>query len=396
MKTKNDFWLKFTLAVSSMALMVDLAIYPAADAIYQVFSGQNVVLVNYVITGPSLMIVLGSVLCGFAAQKVGKKQILAISYLLFCVSTIFAGAVSNIWYLIVMRTITGISTGFISISSAGLIAELFTDEKTMSRMMGTYTGMMSVLGAFLSVAAGYLALADWHYVFFVYMIAIPILVLIVFYTPNTPPEGKGVQEGNETDKKEEKTVWSRPFALAAAAFVINSAYAVVLTMMAVFLAERGIGNSAMAGTVGMITTLGSMVACFLFSQTYEIFKRKTPIVFSAVMGIGFLLLACFPNLLVISAASFFMGAMYGMSYSYYLMYAAMIVPPSKTSLSISIANAAVYLGLFCGPYVCPFYERIFHVGTMADSMPYIAATCFGYAVISLMLCRREGRGRDAV
>lgn len=383
MNTKSNFWLKLTLAVASMALMVDMAIYPAADAIYTVFADQNIALVNYVITGPSLMIVIGSLLCGFATQRIGKKKILSIAYLIFCISSLTAGIVDNIWYLIIMRTLMGLSTGFINISSAGLIAELFVDETSMSKMMGAYTGVMSVIGAVMSMAAGYLALVDWHYVFWIYVIAVPILVLIVKNTPDTPPEGTGSAEAQ--DGNEEKTNWVRPLSLAAAAFVLNSGYAVVLTMMAVFLAEQQIGNSATAGTVGMIATLGSMVASFLFSRTYMIFKRKTPIVFAVIMGLGFLMMTYSKVLFIIGAASFLMGAMYGTSYSYYLMYAAMVVPASKSSLSISIANAAVYLGLFCGPYVCPFYGSIFKVDTMAASMPYIAITCFLYAVLSVVI-----------
>lgn len=389
MNTKSNFWLKLTLAVSSMALMVDMAIYPAADAIYTVFADQNIALVNFVITGPSLMIVIGSLLCGIATQKIGKKKILSFAYLVFCISSIFAGAVDNIWYLIIMRTLMGLSAGFINISSAGLIAELFVDETVMSKMMGAYTGVMSILGAILSMAAGYLALMDWHYVFYLYVIAVPILFLIVKNTPATPPEGAGSAQTQDGD--EGKTNWRRPLSLAVAAFTLNSGYAVVLTMMAVFLAEQQIGNSATAGTVGMIATLGSMAASFLFSRTYMIFKRKTPIVFAIIMGLGFLMLAYSKALFIVCAASFLMGAMYGTSYSYYLMYAAMVVPASKSSLSISIANAAVYLGLFCGPYVCPFYEGIFRVDTMAASMPYIAVTCFLYAVISVILNVRSGR-----
>lgn len=385
MKQKNvndNIWLKVALAVSSMALMIDLAIYPAADAIYTVFAEENIALVNYIITGPSLMIVIGSILCGFVTQKVGKKQILSIAYLLFCISSIFAGVFDNVYYLVAMRTIAGLSVGFISISSAGLIAELFTDERVMSRMMGTYTGFMSLIGAIMSLVAGYVAVINWHLVFMVYLIAVPILILVVLFVPKTKPESSLAEDAAEG---EQPVQWVRPIGLAGAAFVLNAAYAVVLTMIAVFLVEQGIGDAATAGTVGMIGTLGSMVACFLFSKTYMLFKRWTPVVFSIIMAIGFVVLANATGVLIVSVAAFFMGAMYGMSYSYYLMYAAMIVPPSKSSLSISIANAAVYLGLFCGPYVCPAYEAVFKVDTMAASMPYIAATCFLYAILSVVI-----------
>lgn len=378
----DNFWLKLALVVSGMAAMIDLAIYPAADAIYTVFAEENIALVNFIITGPSLMIVIGSILCGFVTQKIGKKQILSIAYLFFCISAIFGGTFDNVYYMIVMRTIAGLSAGFISICSAGLIVELFVDEQIMSRIMGTYTGMMSLFGAIMSLAAGYVAVIDWHLVFMIYLIAVPILILIILFVPKTKPEN--TQE-EITQESEEKVQWIRPLSLAGAAFVLNAAYAVVLTMIAVFLAEQGIGDAATAGTMGMLGTLGSMIACFLFSKTYMVLKRRTPIIFSLVMALGFIILANTVSVTGVSIAVFCMGAMYGMGYSYYLMYASMVVPQSKSSLSISITNAAVYLGLFFGPYVCPLYESLFHVDTMATCMPYLAVTCFLYTILSIAI-----------
>jgi hypothetical protein len=170
---------------------------------------------------------------------------------------------------------------------------------------------------------------------------------IIIFIPQTKPEGK-IAEGQSTSPM----AWVQVISMAGAAYVFNCMYAMVLTMIAVFLAEKNIGDSSTAGVMGMVTTLGSMLTCFTFSLIYMRTKRKTPIIFSVIMGIGFMVLSTTINLTLIGITTFFMGSMYGLSYSYYLMHASVIAPPEKASLSISIANAAVmpYLAITCGIY----------------------------------------------
>lgn len=84
---KNENLLKIVLIFSGMAIISDVIIYPAADAIYTVFSQENPVLVNYIITGSSLMVILGSILCGLLTRYIGKKLFywFLILYLYFLV-----------------------------------------------------------------------------------------------------------------------------------------------------------------------------------------------------------------------------------------------------------------------------------------------------------------------
>ncbi|MEG1478190.1 MAG: MFS transporter [Clostridiales bacterium] len=377
-KKENAFLLKFVLIVSSLALMVDMAIYPAVDAIYQDFADINMVLVNFFITGPALLIIIGSIICGLLVQIIGKKTILAASYLLFCISTIFSSGMDNFYFLLAMRTIAGLTAGFISVSSVGLIAELFIDENRRSRMMGLYTAVMSILGAIMTYAAGWLAIINWHYVFYAYIIAIPVLVGVIFFIPKTAPERKTAIEGSTPDKMP----WKRTSALAIAAFIFSSMYSVILTMVAVYLVELSIGDSSTVGLLEALGALGSMVTGFAFSFIYMRTKRATPIIFAGLMAVGYLMLAYTINLPMICIAKTILGGMYGLGYAYYLMAAAMIAPPSKASLSISIANSAVYGGIFVGPYVCPLIQYLFHVDSIVACMPYMVLILIGYVMIS--------------
>lgn len=379
---KNENLLKIVLIFSGMAIISDVIIYPAADAIYTVFSQENPVLVNYIITGSSLMVILGSILCGLLTRYIGKKTILLVSYIVFILSGVAAPWSQNLIYMIIMRTITGLTMGFVSISSAGLIAELFVNEEKRSWMMGAYTGGMSLAGAIMSYVSGILAVKNWHLIFYVYLIAVPVLIMSLIVVPKTQPEGKATEEHIDLPSQ---MYWKSSLSLADAAFVFNALYAVILTLISVYLTELQIGDAATAGTMGMLGTLGSMVASFAFSALYMKTKRATPVFFSIVLGIGFLILAYFHNIYAIGFAVTIMGGMYGIAYSYYLMYASIIVPPSKASFSISLANAAVYAGIFSAPYVNSLVQKVFKYNTIAEGMPVLAVICGCYAVLSICI-----------
>ena len=146
--------------------------------------------------------------------------------------------------------------------------------------------------------------------------------------------------------------------------------------------------------MGMIGMIGGIITCFNFSRIYLKFKRYTPAVFSIIIGLGYLGLSFPVNLAIIAIASFLIAGFASFSFTYYLMFASMIVPPARADLSIAIANAAVYGGLFVAPYVAPLYQAVFGGELMVDSMPLIAGTLCICAIISFVLGRREKKLSD--
>ena len=109
------------------------------------------------------------------------------------------------------------------------------------------------------------------------------------------------------------------------------------------------------------------------------------------MALGYTGLYFSKNIILVGIMCLILGAMYGLSFSYYLMYASVIVPPSKASLSISFANAAVYLGIFIGPYVPLVYQKVFSRETIVAILPYMIGTLVICGVLSIILSVRRRR-----
>lgn len=397
---ENKTMIIVALALSALALLADNGIYPAADVLYQTYENENIIAVNYAITGGSLSVLVGSILSGFVARKVNNKTILTVSYVVFILSEVLAVAVNNLWYLLVMRTLAGLSMGFITISSAALIADLFPSDKAQSRVMSYYSAMMSLFGALASVAAGYLVLIDWHLIFQIYWVAVPVLVLIIVFVPNNNKPVIALQKGEEephAGSTDGKAHWSSAVSTYIAVFIYNALYGVTLTMMAVFLAEEGIGDASTAGLLGMVGTLASMVMCFVFSPIFMKTKKFSPVIFACTLLVGFAFFAVAAesqNIPLLFAGAIIQGFGMGYQFNYYLITASLCLPEDKVSMSIGFENAAIFAGLFLAPYVCPLYESIFGLNSMAECMPFLAGTMFVFGAISFCLYLRSKKVGD--
>ena len=51
------------------------------------------------------------------------------------------------------------------------------------------------MGALFSLGAGYLALKNWHFVFLVFLVMIPVTLAVIAFIPQTEPEGKKDSRG---------------------------------------------------------------------------------------------------------------------------------------------------------------------------------------------------------
>ena len=91
--------------------------------------------------------------------------------ILFAVSAILGGAVANVYYVLVMRILVGISMGFVNAAAMALIAEVYVDEDKRGTIMGIFNATMAGTGAVISLIAGVFAVRSWNEVFKVYWIA---------------------------------------------------------------------------------------------------------------------------------------------------------------------------------------------------------------------------------
>ena len=104
--------------------MNDLVIIPIISSFYQNF-GDHMSLVNYIVSGPAIIIVFTSLLASWLCKRMDKKAALIIGAVFFTVGAVFGALIENPWYIAFMRTLVGIGAGFEQVVAVSLIADVY-------------------------------------------------------------------------------------------------------------------------------------------------------------------------------------------------------------------------------------------------------------------------------
>lgn len=375
------------LFLTNVAVMSDMVIIPAIANMYEVF-GDSINMVNFIISGPALIVVFSSLLCGKLMQYFSKKTLLIFSYGLFAVASILGVFIESALYMAVMRGLVGFAVGIVNVSAVSLIPEIFLDEKKRSTILGMYNSAMAAVGAVIGLIAGYFAVVSWQFVFRVYWISVPVLVLIILFIPKTPPEAMAVNEDGSVTQKESLPLLSFG-ALTIGMILFNIIYMVIYFQISVYVLENAIGNESVAGILSSLGTVGSAVACLAFGLTYTKFKRATIIPSYLAWALCFSLLYFKPTFAVAIVACTLMGAAYGNGFSYYFMRTTVIVPPSRISVAMGIITAANGIGMFLSSYFATTLQQWMGVETLTATMPVLIALSGIGTCLSVFLTLRD-------
>lgn len=371
-----------SLFLTNVAVMADMVIIPAGNGLYETF--QNDAAVNFILSGPSFIMLFSAMLCGKLMQYLSKKKILVGAMVLFAVSAILGGAVENVYYVLAMRVLVGISMGFVNAAAMALIAEVYVDEDKRGTIMGIFNATMAGTGAVISLIAGVFAVRSWNEVFKVYWIAVPVIVMMLFFIPMTPSEGDqqaGEEEGSHTGSP----YLMRQVMLMVSCFAYNLVYAVIYYQVSVLVAEQGYGNESIAALLSTLGTVGSCILCILFGTLYSKLKRATIIFGYAGLCISYLMLFLASSPVMAGIACTLCGASYGYGFSYFFLRCTVVVPKEKVSSSISMTTAIGGFGMFLSTYACTMLQKILGTTGIVSLLP-VAIAVSGIGAVLSVIC----------
>ncbi|MEE3394011.1 MAG: MFS transporter [Lachnospiraceae bacterium] len=183
--TKHRRW-KLASAILSLSLltvMAGAAVAPALDKIREHFSGTDTVLVQMIISMPSLFIALTSMFLFKRLTKYFNARTLVLTGLvLYMVFGCFAGLFSSIYLILFCRAMVGVGVGILMPLSTGLISFYFTRDK-QSVLMGYSSAMNMMGGVVATLISGILANISWRLSFLVYLMGILSFAVCLFWIP---------------------------------------------------------------------------------------------------------------------------------------------------------------------------------------------------------------------
>ncbi len=362
------------LSMSLLTVMAGAAIAPAMEIIKQHFSNAPDMQVQLIVSLPALFIVITN-LCFLQISRVLKtKSIAVIGLALYTVAGVGCAFIDNIYMILCLRALLGVSVGLIMPLATGLLAYYFPPEQ-QARLMGLSTAMNQMGGVIATLLAGILAKIEWNYTFYVYIFGLLSLLMILIWLPNDKL-GSANKRGKTFEPRQ--LLKFHPsvigmFLLTIVFFVFPTNFAIITTKQLGYdittITLLMVGLDFLAFLVGLV-----------FGQLMGRFRRSIKYFAPLMFIVGYFFYAEASNLLMISLGSALIGLANGIGIPYLLTIASIKGGRNSATTVMPIISAALYLAQFlCPLIVLPLGELIF--GTEDIVAPYKVAIVFSFLLL---------------
>lgn len=384
----------FALCLTNLAYMSDLIILPCYAAIFGHFADSSPLVTNFIASGAQLTVIIGGLVAPPLMRYFSKKNVLLVSFGLFVVQGACTGLVDSAEYVAAMRGVTGVLMGIQFPTALSFLVEMFSDQDAKrAKYTGYFDGCMAGLGAVLMIVGGVLVSSfGWQNIFWGYLLGVPVWLLVLLCTPQTPPEGKRDHAAERAAKGMAAKV---PFNVRKMVVIFGACicaqmfYGCIVYEFSIYLAENfalpGWANGVLGAAKGII---GFICGMFVFAPLFKRAKRFTITLCFAAQALSY-----FGLYLVIPGAAgivwflvfySFVGIAFGLSIPYYHSYAAAVFPLERIPLVTSLISIGLSLGAFLSTYLVTFLQTIFSLATYTAVLPYIGTLCVIAAVLTVV------------
>ena len=351
------------LSMSLLTVMAGAAIAPALGIIKQHFADAPDLLVQLIVSIPALFIIVTN-LFFLPISRMLRTRAIALTGLLLYVA---AGAgcifVDDIYVLLSMRALLGISVGLIMPLSTGLLAYYFPPEE-QARLMGLSAAMNQMGGVVATLLAGILATIEWNYGFLVYLLGLIAVVMVWRWLPD-----EQLDSANKRGKAFEPRQLLKFHPSVIGMLLLMTIFFIYPTNFAIIPSQQTtLGTTAI--TIIMVAL--DVVAFFVglaFGRLMHLFRK--PIKYFAPLAflLGYGLFVLGQTTLIVILGSVFIGIATGVGVPYLNTIASIKGGKNSATTVMPLLSAALYLGQFLSPLiVMPLSQSLF--GEADFTAPY--------------------------
>lgn len=348
-KAKKTNYLLFSLAIvlTKFASMGDFAIYPITNEFYTLFPGQEA-LVNYIISGPQLLIMVMAFLVPLMARKFSKKQMIVLASAAFGLGSLLSVVIPNAVVIALGRTLVGVSQGILGVAAVTIVSDVFLDPDRQARYVGIYNAGGNAAAMLLSLGAGALAEYGWQKPFLLYLIAVPMVLSAVFFLPETE-DRTGRTTAGQT--REFTSLPLEFWMITLAGGVFSMLRTIVMYYMSSYAAENNLGGSGAAAAAASMAQLFAFVGAMSFTLVYSRIRRWIMPLACGVMAAAFILWCLTSGAATVYAVYCLACGSSGLFMSYCYAHTLSIVPAGRVNTATAILSAACGVAAFVPTYL---------------------------------------------
>lgn len=377
----NNGALKLTLLlISSLTIMSVLTISPSLPEMSMAFSQvqNSEFLVKLVLTFPALFIAISSPLAGILIDRYGRLKLLWLSLFLYTISGVSGYFLDDLYYILISRAILGVAVGISMTIVITLVADYF-EGRERQQFAGTQIAFMSIGGIVFITLAGILADISWRLPFLIYLFALIVLPLTIFFLPE-PEKSRNINQ-QEVKVKSPPVIWL----LFGNTMLMWILFFLIPVQVPFHLKALGVESNAMIGAAIAMSTAFSAISAFSYSKIKDRFSFFT--IFSAgylLMALAYALIALIPSYMAVLIAMMLAGLGMGIMIPNTNIFVMKIAPPEIRGKEIGRLTTFWFLGQFLSPILLLPVSLLFSV----SGVFYIGATllfCLSLAFISLQM-----------
>ena len=339
------------LSMSLLTVMAGAAIAPALGIIKAHFNQANDLLVQLIVSMPALLIIVTNLFFLAISRQLRTRAIATTGLLLYVIAGAGCFFVDDIYVLLVMRALLGISVGLIMPLSTGLLAYYFPPEE-QARLMGLSAAMNQMGGVVATLLAGLLATIEWNYAFLVYLMGLIAVVMVWLWLPD---EQLGSANKRGIPFQPRQLLKFHPsvigmLLLMMIFFIFPTNFAIIARQQTTLSTESitiiMVGLDVVAFFVGLL--FGSLMRAFR-----QPIKYFAPLFF--LFGFAAYLV---PSVVWVLVGSVFIGIANGVGVPYLNTIASIKGGRNSATTVMPLLSASLYLGQFLSPLIVMPLSRL--------------------------------------
>ena len=363
------------LSMSLLTVMAGAAIAPALGVIKAHFADAPELLVQFIVSIPALFIIITNLFFLNISRHYGTRAIALFGLVLYVMAGAGCFLASDIYVLLVLRALLGVSVGLVMPLSTGLLAYYHPPEQ-QAHLMGLSAAMNQMGGVVATLLAGLLSAIGWRWAFLVYLLGLIAVVMVAVYLPD-----------DHLGSANKRGIPFQPRQLLKFHPSVNG---MLLLMMIFFIyptnfaitAEEQAGLGLQATTLLMVgLDLFAFFVGLVFGQLMNIFRESIKYFAPVFFLIGYTLFASAHSVLPLLVGAVFTGFANGVGVPYLNTIASIKGGHNSATTVMPLLSAALYLGQFLSPIVVtPLSRLIFGDNDVAGCYKIGIALCLVFLV----------------
>ena len=362
------------LSLSVATVMAGVAVGPALGVIGKYFSGTDPLLIKFIITLPSLCIILTSFVFDAVAKRLSSRGIAVTGMVLYIVGGIGAAFADSIYVLLGFRVVLGIGVGLIMPLSTGLLGYYF-DRSEQSKLMGYSVAMNNLGGVIATVLSGILAAIRWQYTFATYLLGFIVLVLVMLFLPGAELSRKGKALGMDTLRV------IAPY--AGAMFLTMAAFYIVPSSFSMIASAAKLASTSAVGWIMAVQNFVAFVSGLCLSRIIRKTGKAVQFLMSGAMTLGFLGLSFTGSMLLTILGLIAVGFSMGTVVPILNAQIALRVDRDRITSAMAVMSAMLYLGQFLSPILIGGIQSLLRLQGIQTPY-YIAMALSGLLCVSFL------------